>query len=31
MTHLQEMDLIPRAGKKLIMGEAICDWLGWQP
>jgi predicted TIM-barrel fold metal-dependent hydrolase len=31
VTHFQEIDWIPAADKKLIMGEAICDWLGWKP
>src|SRR5580693_4293892 len=31
VTHFQEIDWIPEADKKLIMGEAICDWLGWKP
>jgi hypothetical protein len=31
VTHFQEIDWIPDADKKLIMGEAICDWLGWKP
>ena len=30
MTHFQEIDWIPEADKKLIMGDAICDWLGWK-
>jgi predicted TIM-barrel fold metal-dependent hydrolase len=31
VTHFQEIDWIPEADKKLIMGDAICDWLGWKP
>jgi len=31
VTHFQEIDWIPEADKKLIMGEAICDWLAWKP
>jgi predicted TIM-barrel fold metal-dependent hydrolase len=31
VTHFQEIDWIPAADKKLIMGEAIRDWLGWRP
>ena len=30
VTHFQEIDWIPEADKKLIMGDAICDWLGWK-
>jgi predicted TIM-barrel fold metal-dependent hydrolase len=29
VTHFQEIDWIPEADKKLIMGDAICAWLGW--
>ncbi len=29
VTHFQEIDWIPQADKKLIMGDAICEWLGW--
>jgi predicted TIM-barrel fold metal-dependent hydrolase len=29
--HFQEIDWIPEDDKRLIMGEAICDWLGWRP
>jgi predicted TIM-barrel fold metal-dependent hydrolase len=28
--HFQEIDWIAAADKKLIMGEAICDWIGWK-
>jgi hypothetical protein len=28
--HFQEIDWIPEADQKLIMGDAICDWLGWK-
>ena len=31
VTHFQEIDWIPEADKQLIMGQAICDWLGWKP
>jgi predicted TIM-barrel fold metal-dependent hydrolase len=30
VTHFQEIDWIPEADKKLIMGDAICDWIGWK-
>jgi predicted TIM-barrel fold metal-dependent hydrolase len=30
VTHFQEIDWIPEADKRLIMGEAIRDWLGWK-
>ena len=30
VTHFQEIDWIPEADKKLIMGQAVCDWLGWK-
>jgi predicted TIM-barrel fold metal-dependent hydrolase len=30
LDHFQEITWIPEADKKLIMGEAICTWLGWQ-
>ena len=30
VTHFQEIDWIPEADKKLIMGDAVCDWLGWK-
>jgi predicted TIM-barrel fold metal-dependent hydrolase len=29
-SHFQEIDWIPEADKKLIMGEAICKWIGWE-
>lgn len=29
VTHFQEIDWIPDADKKLIMGDAICEWIGW--
>jgi len=29
VTHFQEIDWIPEADKKLIMGDAICEWIGW--
>jgi predicted TIM-barrel fold metal-dependent hydrolase len=31
VTHFQEIEWIPDADKKLIMGDAICAWLGWRP
>ena len=30
LTHFQEIDWIPDADKKLILGEAVCDWIGWK-
>jgi predicted TIM-barrel fold metal-dependent hydrolase len=30
LTHFQEIDWIPDADKKLILGDAICDWIGWK-
>ena len=30
VTHFQAIDWIPEADKRLIMGEAICDWIGWK-
>ena len=30
VTHVQDIDWIPDGDKRLIMGEAICDWIGWQ-
>tara|TARA_A100001037_G_scaffold305424_1_gene345567 strand:+ start:779 stop:1585 length:807 start_codon:yes stop_codon:yes gene_type:complete len=30
VTHFQEIDWIPDADKDLIMGDAVCDWLGWK-
>jgi len=30
VNHLLEIDWIPEADKKLIMGEAICSWLEWK-
>jgi predicted TIM-barrel fold metal-dependent hydrolase len=30
VTHFQEIDWIPEADKRLIMGESICQWLGWK-
>lgn len=30
VTHFQEIDWIPDADKKLIMGDAICEWIGWK-
>ena len=29
VAHFQEIDWIPAADKKLIMGDAICAWIGW--
>lgn len=28
--HFQEIDWIPTADKKLIMGDAVREWLGWK-
>jgi len=30
VSHFQEITWMPEADKKLIMGKAICQWLGWQ-
>ncbi len=30
VTHFQEIDWIPAADKKLIMGDALCEWIGWK-
>lgn len=30
VTHFQEIDWIPDADMKLIMGDALCDWIGWK-
>ena len=30
IAHFQEIDWIPEADKKLIMGDALCDWIGWK-
>jgi predicted TIM-barrel fold metal-dependent hydrolase len=30
VTHFQEIDWIPEADKKLIMGDAVCEWIGWK-
>ncbi len=30
VSHFREIDWIPEADKKLIMGDAICDWIGWK-
>jgi len=30
ITHFQEIDWIPDADKKRIMGDALCDWIGWK-
>jgi hypothetical protein len=30
LTHFQEIDWISESDKKRIMGEALCDWIGWQ-
>lgn len=27
--HFREIDWIPDTDKKLIMGDAVCDWFGW--
>jgi predicted TIM-barrel fold metal-dependent hydrolase len=29
VSHFREIDWIPEADKKLIMGDAMCAWLGW--
>jgi predicted TIM-barrel fold metal-dependent hydrolase len=29
VSHFQDIDWIPEGDKKLIMGDAICAWLGW--
>jgi predicted TIM-barrel fold metal-dependent hydrolase len=29
LTHFQEIDWIPEADKSLILGDALCDWIGW--
>lgn len=29
VTHFQEIDWIPEADKRLIMGDAVSAWLGW--
>jgi predicted TIM-barrel fold metal-dependent hydrolase len=30
VSHFQAIEWIPEADKRLIMGDAICDWLGWR-
>jgi len=30
VTHFQEIDWIPDADTKLIMVDALCDWIGWK-
>ena len=30
VTHFQEIDWIPDVDKKLIMGDALCDWIDWK-
>ena len=30
VTHFQEIDWIPDADKKMMMGPAICEWIGWK-
>ena len=30
VTHFQAIDWMPEVDKRLIMGEAICEWIGWQ-
>lgn len=30
VAHFDEIDWIPDADKKLMMGDAICDWIGWK-
>ncbi|MDA0663870.1 MAG: amidohydrolase family protein [Proteobacteria bacterium] len=29
VTHFQEIDWLSDADKKRIMGDALCDWIGW--
>ncbi|MEZ5853349.1 MAG: amidohydrolase family protein [Hyphomicrobiaceae bacterium] len=29
-THFEEIDWIPAADKKLILGDAVCQWLDWK-
>jgi predicted TIM-barrel fold metal-dependent hydrolase len=30
VTHFQELPWLPERDKELIMGRAICDWIGWK-
>jgi predicted TIM-barrel fold metal-dependent hydrolase len=30
VTHFAELPWLPAADKELIMGRAICDWIGWR-
>jgi predicted TIM-barrel fold metal-dependent hydrolase len=30
VTHFAELPWLPEADKELIMGRAICDWIGWR-
>jgi predicted TIM-barrel fold metal-dependent hydrolase len=30
VTHFQELSWLPQADKSLILGQALCDWLGWK-
>jgi len=30
VTHFAELPWLPEADKELIMGRAICDWIGWK-
>ena len=30
VTHMDAIDWIPAADKRLIMGDAVCAWLGWK-
>jgi len=29
VTHFQEIDWLPDTDKDLIMGDALCEWIGW--
>ena len=30
VTHFAELPWLPAADRELIMGQAICDWIGWK-
>lgn len=30
VAHFQDIDWIPEADKRQIMGDAVCDWVGWK-
>ena len=30
VTHFAELPWLPESDKELIMGRAICDWIGWK-